>query len=333
MVITMAETRKCTFSQASALWEMNRDTDFQGLILTVDLDRAGAGLCLCRRGALPQLLWEEPGTLDASWFPEASRTFFKEYPRETAAALLRQAKGSGWISAQKNYYRSGKEMLVSLPPVVVEDRSCTILCETLDRLLATCWDDAIFRVLQQAKKQLDLQEENLPRRILPVGALARLYLAEYRLREFFLEMPLPPDPLIRTWGVGEDPSQVVEAGMELFRQQEQAQRVLPFSLRLQTLCMVGDRLESRLLTLAGKNTPYESLGKVSYVGPIVVGPEDGLVLFADSQIYRIQPGFLRFGPDHPYRCVKVGLGIYQEKLSLFLRDGGQTKVCINLRIP
>ena len=42
----MAETRECTFSQAAALWEMNRDTDFQGLILTVDLDRAGAGLCL-----------------------------------------------------------------------------------------------------------------------------------------------------------------------------------------------------------------------------------------------------------------------------------------------
>lgn len=328
----MTENTVCTFSEAAAAWEMCRGEgeNYHGLILTVDLDRVGAGLCLCRSEQPPQLLWESSAA-DVLWYTQADREFLKDCTEDTAVeALVREGNNSDWNRIQKNYLRLAKRTDFPLPPLVVDGREYTLTCAELDGLLLRYWDESMSRVLSQAKEQMERLDKELPRRILPVGALARLFLAEYRIRAAFLEMPLLPDPLIRTWGDKEDPAQIVEKGKQLYHDLTAKLKTLPFTLRLQVQRLVEGELKPELLTLAEKDTPYDQLQEVAYVGPIVIGPEDDLVLFADSQMQRIAPGFLRFKPEQRVYCVEAGVGMYREKLSLHLRDGDSTAVWINL---
>lgn len=329
----MSQKNECTPFEAASAWLLHRDgsEEYNGLILVMDLDHAGAGLCRCQPGTPPVQLWEAPGSVNVSFFSEAARHWMSGAPEAEAAEALRAALSDPkWLRSQKAFLRGRKASDVPLPSLVLGNQVISLSCTALDSLLAQHWDEPLARMLAQAKEQLARQDGALPLRILPMGSLARLFLAEYRIREAFLEMPMLPDPLIRACGDGEDPARIADLGRELYRTMLRKPQVLPVTLRLQVQHRVGASLKPELLTLAEKDTAYDTLQNVTYVGPILIGPEDDLTIFADSQMHRISPGFLRFPDGNPFACVEVGVGMRNDTLTLFLRGSGSTRVQIPL---
>lgn len=314
----MNKNTQCTDFEAAAVWNLHRSgsEDYTGRILVVDLDRADAGICRCESGQLPRQQWCSQNGVTGDYFLTLVRERFPGCTNEAATAdmLYGSIAGANWVRAQKAYLRSGRTTDLPLPSVVTDGNAVTLTCAGLDEIYNRRWADATRRVLEAAKTQL----AGAAVRIVPVGRLARLFLAEYLIREAFLEMPMLDDPSLCLWGPGEDPSAAVRQGAELYRTISSKPQTLEHTIMVQTLRRQGDDLMPELLTLARKGASYEQLAQVSYTNKIYVGGDTDLTLFIDSQPRTIPlPG----GSGY---TLELGLGAQDQDLILHLRRSGNT---------
>lgn len=313
----MNKNTQCTPFEAAALWDLHRSGagDYTGMILVVDLDRADAGICRCERGELPRQQWCSRNGVSEDFFLTLVRDRFPGCADQavTANLLYGGIANANWIRPQKAYLRSGKAADLPLPSVAVDGSAVTLTCADLDGIYNRHWADATRRALADAKVQL----AGTAPRIVPVGRLARLFLAEYLIREAFLEMPLLDDPSLRSCGPGEDPSAAVRDGTELYRSISSKPQVLEHTVMVQTQRRQGDRVQPELLTLARKGTSYEQLAQVTYANKIYLGSDTSLTLFADSQPITVPI------PGSAGGTVEPGLGVENEKPVLFLRSGSR----------
>lgn len=305
----------CTAFEAAVAWEQHRGglQGNTGLVLVVDLDRGDAGICQWERNALPRQQWCCQGGIQADFFQTLVQRRFPDCadPAALASLLYEAAADPAWTRAQKAYLRSGRTMALSLPSVAAQGTAVSLTCAELDEIYHSEWADVTRKSLEAAKTHLAGQTA----RIVPVGRLARLFLAEYLIRETFLAMPLLDDPILRLWTPEEDPSQVIRQGMEHYRSSQP--QLLAQSIFVQVQRRQGDSLKPELLTLAKQGTGYKQLARASYTGPVYLGTEDTLTLFADSQPHCVSlPAGL--GP-----VVELGLAVYDRKLTLCLRKGNR----------
>lgn len=314
----MNNPTQCTPFEAAALLELHRGKpeDYTGLILVVDLDRADAGICRCESGQLPRQQWCSCSGVSQNYFLSLVQEYFGGCANESAVAdlLYRGISNAQWIRGQKAYLRSGRAMDLQLPPVMMDGRAVNLTCANLDALYTRHWADATRKVLTAAKAEL--AGENA--RILPVGRLARLFLAEYLIRETFLEIPLMDDPCLRLWAPEEDPAEAIRQGTELYRNLSSKPRILECAIMVQIQRRQGDQLKPELLTLAKKGTAYEKLKQITYTDKIYVGSDQTLTLFADSQPFSLDL------PANSGGVVALGLAAEQDKLSLIIRSGSST---------
>ncbi len=322
----MNKNTECTAFEAAAVWDLHRSRseDYTGLLLVVDLDRADVSICRCKSGELPRQQWCRQSGISQEYFLTLVRDRFPNCSDEAAMANLLYGgiSNANWVRAQKAYLRSGKTMDLPLPSVVVDGNAVTLTCAGLDEIYNRYWADATRKTLEEAKAQL----AGAAARIVPVGRLARLFLAEYLIRQVFLEMPLLDDPSLRRWELNEDPSSAVSKGMELYRSISSNPQILEHTVMVQIQRRKGDCLKSELLTLAKKGTSYEQLEQVSYTDDIYMGGDMSLTLFADSQPYNIN---LPIGSAA--LTIGLGLGVEQQKLTLFLRGRSKiTKIPLDL---
>lgn len=313
----MEKYTECTAFEAAAMWDLHRSKpeDYTGLILVVDLDRANAGICRCESGRLPRQQWCSQSGVSQDYFLTLVRDRFACCANESALAnmLYGGISNTQWVRAQKGYLRSGKTMDLPLPAVVIDGKPVNLTCAGLDEIYGWHWADATRKVLEEAKAQLAGE----PARILPVGRLARVFLAEYLIRETFLDIPLVDDPRLRLWAPDEDPAAAVSKGMELYQSAISKSQLLEHTVMVQTQRRQNDQLKPALLTLAKKGTSYEQLKQISYTDKIYVGSDKSLTLYADSQSLSIAL------PSGSGNILALGLGVVQQKLMLFIRDGSR----------
>jgi hypothetical protein len=159
-------------------------------------------------------------------------------------------------------------------------------------------------------------------RILPFGALARLFIAEYQIRQRFFPGPaalFPVLPGLAACAPGEDPDQYVREGQAIWEELAAKARSLEAAVMLQVLRRSDDGPVSELLTLAEQNTPYDRLGQVQYSAPVFVDIQEPLVIFYGSKMHRVTIPYGTLGKGRNAVRTEVGLGIQDDCPTLMLR--------------
>lgn len=324
----MEQQTICTAYEAAAAWDLSRDDsiEFEGLLLVLDLDHGSAGLCQHRSGQSPEQVWEYPGSLSSSFFRDAVWVLMPGCSSPNGAQQLRESlTGLFGSRSQKNYFRAGRTEDLSLPDVVLEGQVYSMTCAGLAEVFEHSHGQALRQMLSEARAELSRRGAEANCRILPVGELAKLYIAEYMVRETFLARPLLTDDRLRLCVGREDPAQIVEQGYEIYRQKYSPEKAIGKHLRLQVLRRTGSGAVSELLTLATGDRTYSQLRQIQYVGPICIADDEPLTLYVDSELLRISipPDVLR--STGPLRCAEIGIGAEDENLYLSLRfSGGST---------
>lgn len=333
----MEKTAICTSYEAAALWELERSNarDFDGLVLILDMDRAAFGICRCRPDKLPVQVKTVIGSAGGgSFFREVVTALLPDCadPEGLARTLYDSVQDPAWVRAQKNYLRSGGTVDIPLPSLVAEGQVCSMTCAALDDFFKKTRRELLTDMIARAKDRIRILEAEDTCRIVPVGELARLFLAEYLIREAFLPMPLLPDDRLRTCTAQEDPAGIYEQGFALYRNAMETPRMLDSTLRLQVLRRNGAKLSPELLPLAESGTAYQALENVRYVGPVCVSEQSGLTLFANDRMHRlaIPDGLLPTGSAMSF--LETGVGISGDRPTLMLRssDGRTAQIPLDM---
>ena len=328
----MKTPTECSVFTAAVLYDLHRrgasaDT---GLTLAVDLDRAGA--CICRRetdGSVTEL-WSHPGIDLPPFFPALARHIAPEYPEPEALSAALYAAAPGWARAQRSFIRNPQTEL-SVPPVMAQTPEIPI--KTLAELFESQWAGPIRQTLDAAWTQLQAMAQPTPR-ILPFGTLARLFSAEYLIRQRLSPGAgaLLPMPALAACASDEDPAGFVDAGRAIRTELAAKARSLDAALMLQVHRRSPDGLVSELLTLAEQDTPYDRLRQVRYSAPILVDAGEPLVIFSGSNMHRFPLPRHIFGDGQASVRLQVGLGLQDDAPALMLQlpDGSCTALPANL---
>ena len=268
----MAEESTRTSYEAAAAWEACRSRDrgeplFQGDLLVLDLDRGGAGLCRCAGDGGIRLAGETPAEPIPNCFDRLG-VCWGEDPRRnrTVRSYLR---GRGRID----------------PPVLTLPSRLTITCSDLEERFQKDTGGALDGLLDRAEALLErLGTDRETLRILPVGALAAVILAEHRIRARFSADPFLPDPrFVDLEGI--DPGEVVALGLARYRAGEVEQRrLLGHDVSLCLLEGWGFGLPVRPVEqpLARRDTPLEDLATPAFTSPFYLDAGDPLQVVVDG---------------------------------------------------
>lgn len=313
----------CTAYEAAAAWDLSRHDsgNFEGMLLVLDLDRGGAGLCQCRSGQPPVQVWEHAGSLRGSFFRDAVWTLMPGCSSPNAAQELRESlTGLFGARSQKNYLRSFRARDMDLPEIALDGQVYPLTCSAVAEVFERTHAQALGRMLTASKEELEKRgaEENC--RIVPVGELARLYLAEYMVRETFLARPLLKDDRLRLCDGQEDPARIVELGYQLYSRKYHREKTVGKQLRLQVLRRNGSGTTSELLMLAGSGSTCSQLRQPTYVGPICIARGEPLILYADSELHRMSVPEELLGDVGALNWVEVGVMAEDEALYLAVRN-------------
>lgn len=329
----MEQQTICTAYEAAAAWDLSRDgsRDFEGMLLVLDLDRGGAGLCRCHPDQAPAQVWEHTGTLSGSFFQDAVWTLMPGCASADGARALRESlTGLMGKRPQKNYLRSGRTRDMDLPEIELDGQVYSVTCGALAAELERTHGPALSRMLAEAREELERRGAAENCRILPVGELANLYMAEYMVRETFLVMPMLEDNRLRLCTGREDPARIVEQGYQVYSRNYGQEKNIGKHLLLQVLRRNGAVTASELLTLARNDSTYSQLRQAAYVGPICITPGEPLIVFADSEMHRMPVPAEILSHDGGLSCVEVGIVAENEALYLAVRNQSGRTVRLTL---
>lgn len=325
----------CTAYEAVAAWDLSRgdSTDFNGMLLVLDLDCGSAGLCRCTPGQPPVQIWEYTGSLSGSFFRDAVWVLMPGCASPDGEKLLRESlTGLFGSRIQKNYIRSYRDQDLDLPEVLVDGQVYQMTCAGLTEVFDRSHRHALEQMLAEAKAELGRQGAEATCRLVPVGELAGLFTAEYMVRETFLERPLLLDDRLRMHAKRENSARIVEQGYKTYRQQYSREKTIGKYLRLQVLRRKGAGVASELLTLAKSDSTYSQLRQnVAYVGPVCIVDGEPLTLYADSSLHRISLPAGVLSSAGQLDCVEVGVEAVDEELYLSVRNqsGKAARVALN----
>lgn len=313
----------CTAYEAVAAWDLSRSdsTGFEGHILVMDLDRGGAGLCQCSSDQPPKQIWEYPASLTGSFFQDAVWTLLPGCSSLHGAQALRESL-TGFFGSriQKNYIRSGRVQNLQLPEVSLDGQVYSMTCTELANIFNHSHAPALRQMLSEARAELTRCAGAENCRLVPVGELARLYLAEYMVRETFLEMPFLPDTRLRLYLRLEDPARIAEQGCQIYQQQYRRDKTIAKLLQLQVLRRTQSGSTPELLTLVKNGSLYSQLSPINYVGPICIVNRTSLTLYADTDPHHIPLPAEVFQSSGPLVCVEVGVTAEDDELYLVIRN-------------
>ena len=280
----MAEATKRTAYEAVAAWDACRSRDrgeppFAGDLLVLHLDVGGAGVCRCAGDGHIELLGETQGAP----IPDFSACLGIPWEKDPARDRILRT------------YLRGKGRL-DLPGGSRLDQR-TIRCSEVEQLFEEHISPALSNLLERTGELLDrLGIDRLALRILPVGPLAGVILAELRVRAYFSADPFLPDARFADLE-GADPAAIVVQGMALY----EAGTVEPRTLLGHdiSLCLLeswGFGLPARPVErpLARRDTPLEELAKPTFTESFFLEVGDSIRVKVDGAEHTITPVARKF---------------------------------------
>ena len=305
----MAEATKRTSYEAAAAWDTCRSRDrgeapFAGDLLVLDLDLGGAGVCRCAGNGHIELLGETQGA---------------PIPDVSACLGIPWEKDPAWDRTLRVYLR-GKGRLD--PPVGTLPDQRTIHCSEVERLFEDHIGPALSNLLERTGELLDrLGIDRLALRILPVGALASMVLAEHRIRANFSADPFLPDARFADLE-GADPAAIVAQGMALYAAGTvEPRKLLGHDVALCLLEGWGFGLPVRPVErpLAKRDTPLEELAKPTFTEPFFLDAGEPLRVVVDGEKYDLFQAAFPKG----LLALPVQAGLRADETGMFLVLRGQ----------
>lgn len=269
----MAEAMNRTPYEAAAAWDACRSRDwgeaaYAGDLLVLDLDRGGAGVCRCAGDGHIELLGETQAEAIPNWFHHVGVRWEEDPRRER---MFRS-------------YLRGKGRLD--PPVCTLPDRRTLSCSELEEQFQSYTGPALSVLLERTGTLLEVMGiDQTAMRILLVGALAPVVLAEHPIRAYFSGDPFLPDARFAVLE-GADPAEIVAQGMALYAAGAvEHRRLLGHDVALCLLEGWGFGLPVRPVerTLARRDTTLEELAKPTFTEPFFLDAGEPLRVVVDGE--------------------------------------------------
>ena len=231
-----------------------------------------------------------------------------------------------------NFIKSGKseEYNKALPSVPGCDG--TLTCMQLTKLYEDEYEADIRRLVDEMKSQVQA-EGVVP--VVMVGSCARFYPMQHTIKAMLSLMPMLPvvpgfilkEELLYSSG------QLVEEGMKLLKEREEARKCITHNIMMQTKRVVNGNVEPDLRMMASKGDAYSSFEQPRYGAAVLVHASDSVVLLSDTKPFEITLPRTVFAKGSPCTMAQFAIGLDGETPALLVKsETGVAKVGLDAKI-